>query len=177
MGALITLFWTSDDVCLGFKNQSRSHHLHASCSRILIFISGVTPTDLLVASVAAEPLWSTYLWTSIGRARVRDLSQCVSYAGLLLERIMILLKTVMVCGFHGLQQWLNGRPHLNISQICITSLCLFPSAYRWKNIWCFPKTYGGDRQIFWTSGKFTILLASTGVYVLIKSFYFQRKSV
>ena len=163
MGALITLFWTSDDVCLGFKNQSRSHHLHASCSRILIFTSGVTPTDLLVASVAAEPLWSTYLWTSIGRARVRDLSQCVSYAGLLLERIMILLKTVMVYGRHGLQQWLNGRPHLNISQISITCLCLLPSSHSRNNIWYFPIIYSCDRQMFWTSDKLTILFSNTGV--------------
>ena len=69
------LFWTSDDVYLGFQSQGGSPCLRVSLpSCILRFTSGVTPADLLAASMAAELFSSTYLRTSIGRARDPDLS-------------------------------------------------------------------------------------------------------
>ena len=40
-----------------------------ACNRILRFTWGVTPADLLVASMASKPFPSTYLYTSIGGDR------------------------------------------------------------------------------------------------------------
>ena len=40
------------------------------------FTSGVTPADLLVASMAAEPFSSMYLWTGIGGAQNQVLLCC-----------------------------------------------------------------------------------------------------
>ena len=40
----------------------------------LSFTSGATPSDLLVASMAAKPFSSMYLWAGIGRAQNWDLS-------------------------------------------------------------------------------------------------------
>ena len=54
---LIPLFWTSDDICHGFQIQDEFPHQHASspaCNGFLRFTSGVTPADLLAASVVAE---------------------------------------------------------------------------------------------------------------------------
>ena len=48
--------------------------VHDVCS--LRFTSGVTPADLLVASMAAKSFSSTYLWTSIGGTWDQDLSHC-----------------------------------------------------------------------------------------------------
>ena len=45
-------------------------HVHRS----LRFPSGATPADLLVASIAAEPISPTYLRPGIGWARMEDLS-------------------------------------------------------------------------------------------------------
>ena len=42
----------------------------------LIFTSGVTPADLLVANMAAKIFSSTYLWAGIGGAENWDLSSC-----------------------------------------------------------------------------------------------------
>ena len=51
----------------------------------LRFTSGVTPADLLAASMTAEPISSTYLWPGIGGAWMGDLSRQrlyrLSYAG------------------------------------------------------------------------------------------------
>ena len=61
----------------GFKSQGGFPHLCAlspACNGILRFTSGATPADLLLASMAAKLLRSTYSPTSIGGARVRDLS-------------------------------------------------------------------------------------------------------
>ena len=79
MGPLIPLFWTSGDIYPGFQSQCRSPCLCAILpryNRILRFTSSVTPADLLVASMAAEPFQSTYLWTSIDGVWVCDLSCC-----------------------------------------------------------------------------------------------------
>ena len=60
------LFWTSGNICHGFQSQGLSTCLHASsptCNGFLRFTSGVTPADLLVASMAAKPFQSTYLHT------------------------------------------------------------------------------------------------------------------
>ena len=57
LGLLISLFGTSTGICPRFKNQGRFPHLHALSpvhNRFLRFISGVTPADLLAASMAAE---------------------------------------------------------------------------------------------------------------------------
>ena len=50
--------------------------VHVTCS--LRFTSGVTPADLLVASMAVEGLSSMYLQAGIGRAQTHDLSCCGS---------------------------------------------------------------------------------------------------
>ena len=77
--ATFTPFWTSGDTRLGFQSQGGCPH---SCSlspvhnRILRFTSGVTPADLLAASMAAEQFLSTYLQTSIGGARTFFLGKC-----------------------------------------------------------------------------------------------------
>ena len=60
MGPLIPLFWTSGDVSSGLQSQNgfclirvqRRCTCYVTCS--LRFTSGVTPADLLVASMAAE---------------------------------------------------------------------------------------------------------------------------
>ena len=60
------MFWTSSNVCPGFQRQGGSPHLHDLSpvwNRILRFTSGVTPADLMVASMAAEPFQSMYLRT------------------------------------------------------------------------------------------------------------------
>ena len=49
------------------------HNIHS-----LRFTSGVTPADLLVASMAAELFSSTYLLTGIGGTQNWDLSCCHS---------------------------------------------------------------------------------------------------
>ena len=62
---LILLCWTSGNVCLGFKARMDPFDLCASspaCNGFLIFTSGVTPTDLLTARMAAKSFWSTYLY-------------------------------------------------------------------------------------------------------------------
>ena len=59
-GATVTLFWTSGDVCPGFKSQGGS----LTCclnSVILRFTSGATPADCMRVNMAAEPFRSTYL--------------------------------------------------------------------------------------------------------------------
>ena len=70
MGPLILLFWTSGDVSSGFQNSewailfALGRDVCVTCS--LWFTSGTTPTDLLVVSMAAEPISSTNLWPGIG---------------------------------------------------------------------------------------------------------------
>ena len=59
VGLLIPLFWTSGDVCLGFKIQGgfpRLCVLSLMRNGFLRFTSGVTPADLLATSMVAEPL-------------------------------------------------------------------------------------------------------------------------
>ena len=79
VGPLISLFWTSGDVCTGFQSRHGSPGLHALllCNEIFRFISGTTPADLLVAIIAANLFSSTYLWTTIGGDQDWDLS-CIS---------------------------------------------------------------------------------------------------
>ena len=58
MGPLVPLFCTSGDVCPGFQSQGGIPCLHApspACEIFFRFSSGTTPTDLLAASMAAEP--------------------------------------------------------------------------------------------------------------------------
>ena len=62
MGPLITLFWTSGDVCLVFQSQGRSLACFLACV-ILRLTSGVTPADCIEVSIAAKPFQSTYLQT------------------------------------------------------------------------------------------------------------------
>ena len=77
VGLLIPLFWTSGDVSSGFQSQSGFCLIHtwrrrtSNITHSLRFTSGATPADLLVASMAAELISSTYLqrhwWESNGR--------------------------------------------------------------------------------------------------------------
>ena len=58
VGPLIPLFWTSGDICRGLPGWIP--HVYASspaCGGFLRFTSGVTPTDLLVSSIAAAPFY------------------------------------------------------------------------------------------------------------------------
>ena len=74
-GPLITLFWTSNDVCPGFQIQGEFPILHAwssACNGFLTLTSDATPADLLVASMSAKPFQSTYLYTSTGRNQFQD---------------------------------------------------------------------------------------------------------
>ena len=66
MGPLIALFWTSGDVLSGFQSQSGRSVCDVGYLR---FTSGVTPANLLAASIAAELISSTYLQAGIGGAR------------------------------------------------------------------------------------------------------------
>ena len=67
MGPLIPLFWTSGDVSSGFQSQSGFCLIRTwqrrtnNVTHSLRFTSGTTPADLLAASMAAEPISSTYL--------------------------------------------------------------------------------------------------------------------
>ena len=77
VGPLIPLFWTSGDVSSGFQSQSgfcliRTWRRRTSnVTHSLRFISGATTADLLAASMATEPISSTYLrrhwWELNGR--------------------------------------------------------------------------------------------------------------
>ena len=63
--------------CLGCLGQGGSPRLCASlpvCNRTVRFTSDAPPAGLLAASMAAVLFRSTYLRTSIGGARVRDLA-------------------------------------------------------------------------------------------------------
>ena len=60
-------FWTSSDVSLFTLGRG------VRVRRSLRFTSGVTPADLLVASMATELISSTYLQPDIGGARTGDL--------------------------------------------------------------------------------------------------------
>ena len=54
------LFWTSGDICPGFQSQDGSLVCFLVCL-ILRFTSGVTLTDCIEVSMAAEPFRSMYL--------------------------------------------------------------------------------------------------------------------
>ena len=72
VGLLMPLFWNSGNVYPGLQIQGRSPHLYVSLpvhNEILSFTSGVTPTDLLTASMTAKPFSFMYLQISIGGAR------------------------------------------------------------------------------------------------------------
>ena len=62
MGPLIPLFWTSGDVCPGFRSQGGSLVCFLACV-ILRFTSGATPDDCIGISMADKPFQSTYLQT------------------------------------------------------------------------------------------------------------------
>ena len=68
VGPLIPLFLTSGDIFSGFQSQGQFPNLHASLPGYLRFTSGVTPADLLVASMAAKLFHPLNLHTSIGGA-------------------------------------------------------------------------------------------------------------
>ena len=73
MRPLILLFWTSGDVCPRFQRQGGFPCLHATllvCNTFLRFHCGVTPADLLVASMAAKPF---HLYTFIEALVALDL--------------------------------------------------------------------------------------------------------
>ena len=53
--AIDTPVWMSYGVCAGFQSQSESPHPHALSPVHIGFTSGVTPADLLAASMAAGP--------------------------------------------------------------------------------------------------------------------------
>ena len=80
MGPLIPLFWTSGDVSYGFQSQNgfclictwQRHMSNITCS--LRLTSGATPADLLVASMAAEPISSTYLRRHLWESNRRPLA-------------------------------------------------------------------------------------------------------
>ena len=58
VGLLIPLFWTSGDVCPGFQSLGSVPCLHVSLpaqNRLLRFTCGVTPVELLVASIRTKP--------------------------------------------------------------------------------------------------------------------------
>ena len=59
MGPLIPLFWISGDVSSGVQSQGVQPYLRLVevyvVTRSLRFISGATPTDHLVTSMAAKP--------------------------------------------------------------------------------------------------------------------------
>ena len=67
--SFILEFFTSGDISSGFQSQSGqpySHLAEAFVTLSLRLTSGVTLTDLLVTSMAAELISSTYLWAGIG---------------------------------------------------------------------------------------------------------------
>ena len=64
MGLLIPLFWTSGGISSGFQSQSGKPYSHLA-EAYMLHVSGVTPADLLAASMAAKPTlveleWETY---------------------------------------------------------------------------------------------------------------------
>ena len=63
MGSLIPMFCTSGDISSGFQSQSEQTYLHLAEGYMLHmrFTSGVTPADLLLASMAAKALFSIYI--------------------------------------------------------------------------------------------------------------------
>ena len=73
MGPLISLLWASGDVSSGFQSQSEQHYSHlVEVYVFLRFTSGVTPADLLAASMVAELFSSPYLRAGIGGAPVQS---------------------------------------------------------------------------------------------------------
>ena len=61
VGSLITLFWTSGDVCHGFQSQGGFLACFLVCALFLRFTSDVTPADYIEVSMAAEPFLPMYL--------------------------------------------------------------------------------------------------------------------
>ena len=68
---LIPLFQTSGDISSSFigRVSSLMNVLHICVTPSLRFTSGVTPADLLVASIAAKPFSSIHLLADIGGAQ------------------------------------------------------------------------------------------------------------
>ena len=56
--SVIPLLWTSGDFSSGYQSHTSSS---PACHGFLRFTSGATPADLLAASMAAKPLWVTYI--------------------------------------------------------------------------------------------------------------------
>ena len=77
LGPLMPPFWTSSDFFSWFQSQNGQPYSHLAetlcVTDSLRFASGATTADLLTASMAAEPISSTYLWAGIGRAQNQDL--------------------------------------------------------------------------------------------------------
>ena len=72
MEPLILRFWTSVDVSYGFPSRNGQPYSYL-VEVYMLFTSGVTPADLLMASMA-ESVSSTYLRAGIGGTRNWDLS-------------------------------------------------------------------------------------------------------
>ena len=107
---------------LGFKARvdplaCMLHHLH--CNRILRFTSGVTPADLLAASMAAESISSTYLWAGLGGAQNQDLPTELCWLGLLCA-IFIGYKHFGPCGIFCpvIRTENTGKPKSHFSIYC-----------------------------------------------------------
>ena len=63
VGPLIPLFWTSGDDCPGFQSQGEFLHLCSLspvCNGFPRFTCGVTPVDILTASMAVKPFHSCF---------------------------------------------------------------------------------------------------------------------
>ena len=73
MGPLIPLFWTPCDVFSGLQSQTGQTYSHLADVYLCVthyslrFTSGVTPINLLIPSVTARPISSTYSWAVIGQ--------------------------------------------------------------------------------------------------------------
>ena len=82
MEPLIPLFWTSGDISSGFQNQSGQPYLHLAVVYMLhiaqdsllvgswAMCNMYTTANLLMASMAAKPISSTYLQSGIGEPLV-----------------------------------------------------------------------------------------------------------
>ena len=71
IGLVKILLRRAKDVCPGFESQGGLPALHVlapASDGFLSFTSSATPANLLVANVAAEPLYPL-IFSSIGRAR------------------------------------------------------------------------------------------------------------
>ena len=69
------------DTSLG-GNVNLLHAFSPACNGFLRFTSGAIPADILMANIAAEPIWWTqlHMCTSIGGSLICPLSSCVLFS-------------------------------------------------------------------------------------------------